>query len=254
VLTRFRRHRNAFAAAVVLAFSTMAVHAGPALTPHKARYDVGISILNGTLTAEVTEAAPGFMANSVIQPTGMARIVARGVIQESSYFLLDSEGVQPEQYRSIDTLSSENQIVSLDFNWHNHTVKGIVNDQEFNSQLEGRVHDRLSIQYELMLDLLNGGAEEEYWMLDGDELKLLEVRNIGTREIKVPFGKFEAVGIQHNKKDSSRITTLWCAKELDYLPVVIEQHRNGKLRIRAVLTNYESTTAAPLASNEQGRE
>jgi hypothetical protein len=36
---------------------------------------------------------------------------------------------------------------------------------------------------------------------------------------------------------------MWCVAELDYLPVIIEQHRKGKLRMRAVLSNY-----APLTS------
>jgi hypothetical protein len=31
-------------------------------------------------------------------------------------------------------------------------------------------------------------------------------------------------------------------EELGYLPVIIEQHRDGKLRVRAVLTSYEPAT------------
>ena len=209
------------------------------LTPHSARYDVSISVLGGTLTTDVTEAGQGFMATSVIEPTGMSRIVARGVIRESSYFLTDEEGVRPTRYRSIDTLSSDDKIINLDFDWRDQVVTGSVNDAEFHSELDGKVQDRVSLQYELMLDLLSGKASDEYSLLDGDELKLLEVRNIGTKEVEVPYGRFTAVGIQHNKKDSSRVTTLWCAEELDYLPVVIEQHRDGKLRIRAVLNRYE---------------
>jgi hypothetical protein len=223
--------------------------AGPAcadalLTPHKASYDVRISVLGGTLISEVTEAAPGYMANTVIKPTGMSRMIARGVIQESSYFLLDQEGVQPTQYRSIDTLSSADETVSLDFNWREHTVRGVVNDKPFRSDLEGRVHDRVSIQYELMLDLLNGSADEQYWMLDGDELKLLNVKNVGTRTVEVPYGTFDVVGIQHSKENSTRVTTLWCAEALGYLPVIIEQHRKGKLGVRAVLASYEPTAEA----------
>jgi hypothetical protein len=211
------------------------------LTPHTARYDVRISVLGGTLTSEVTEAPPGFMANSVIRPTGISRMVARGVIQESSYFLLDPDGVLPAQYRSVDTLSSDDQTVSLDFDWREHTVDGVVNDREFHTELDGRVHDRVSIQYELMFDLLNGGAEKQYWMLDGDELKLLNVTNVGTRTVEVPFGTFEVTGIQHSKENSTRVTTLWCAEKLGYLPVIIEQHRKGKLGVRAVLASYEPT-------------
>lgn len=209
------------------------------LTPHKAVYDVSISVLGGTLTAEVVQDGPGFMANSVIEPKGVSRILVRGVIQESSYFLTDEDGVRPAQYRSVDTLSRDDQVVRLQFDWRSQSVEGSVNDREFTADLEGRVHDRLSIQYELMLDLLEGKAEREYVMLDGDELKLLEVRTIGTREVKVPFGTFTATGIRHNRQGSSRVTTLWCAEELGYLPVVIEQHRDGKLRVRAQLTSYQ---------------
>ena len=222
-------------------------HAEIGLTPHKARYDVRISVLSGTLSSEVTAAEPGFMANTVIKPTGMSRMFARGVIQESSYFLLSPDGVQPAQYRSLDTLSSEDETVTLDFDWREHTVRGVVNDRSFHSQLDGRVHDRVSIQYELMLDLLNGAAEEQYWMLDGDELKLLNVTNVGTRTVEVPFGTFDVTGIQHSKENSSRVTTLWCAEKLGYLPVIIEQHRKGKLGVRAVLTSYEPATESVAA-------
>ena len=217
------------------------------LTPHKASYDVKISVLSGTLVSEVTHAGPGYMANTVIKPTGISSMLARGVIQESSYFLPDTDGVLPAQYRSIDTLSSDDAIVSLDFDWREQQVEGVVNDEKFESNLDGRVHDRVSIQYELMHDLQNGGAEDQYWMLDGDELKLLNVNNVGTRIVKVPYGEFEVVGIQHSKENSTRITTLWCAEELGYLPVIIEQHRKGKLGVRAVLRTYEPTSESVAA-------
>ena len=54
----------------------------------------------------------------------------------------------------------------------------------------------------------------------------------------VASGEFDVIGIQHQAEGSKRQTTLWCAKKLDYLPVVIEQHRKGKLRVRATLRRY----------------
>lgn len=222
------------------------VTAAPApvtLKPHRVEYNVEISILNGKLATVVTSVGSGFMANSVIEPVGLSKIVARGAIQESSYFLTDARGVRPEQYRSIDTLSTDDQAVTFDFNWREHTVEGMVNGEPIEFELDGRVHDRVSIQYQLMLDLLNGGASDQYFMLDGDELKRLEVKNIGSRTVKVPYGRFDVIGIQHGEKDSSRVTVLWCAKELDYLPVVIEQRRDGKVHVRATLREYESLPA-----------
>jgi hypothetical protein len=75
-------------------------------------------------------------------------------------------------------------------------------------------------------------------LFDVDKMRIANVRNIGTREIRTKAGTYEVVGIQHQKEGSSRVTTLWCAAELDYLPVVIEQHRDGKLNFRATLTSY----------------
>jgi Protein of unknown function (DUF3108) len=238
---------TAAVAATTFQLAALTAFAAGELTPHKATYDVKISVLSGTLVSEVTQTGPGYMANTVIKPTGVSRMLARGVIQESSYFLPDSDGVLPAQYRSIDTLSSDDAIVSLDFDWREQQVEGVINDEKFESELDGRVHDRVSIQYELMHDLQNGSAEDQYWMLDGDELKLLNVNNVGTRKVTVPFGEFEVVGIQHSKQNSSRITTLWCAKKLGYLPVIIEQHRKGKLGVRAVLRTYEPASESVAA-------
>src|SRR5690606_19126919 len=143
----------------------------------------------------------------------------------------------------------DDAVVSLDFDWREQHVEGVVNDKKFESALDDRVHDRVSIQYELMHDLQNGGAEDRYWMLDGDELKLLDVKNVGQRKVKVPYGEFYVVGIQHSKRSSSRVTTLWCAEELGYLPVIIEQHRKGKLGVRAVLRSYEPTSESVAAQD-----
>lgn len=214
------------------------------LTPHTAKYDVEISVLGGTLTTVMSAAGPGYMADSVIKPTGLSKLVAHGAIQESSYFVTDADGVRPRQYRSIDTLSTTDKYVSLDFDWREKRVTGTVNDEPFRADLDGPVHDRVSIQYQLMFDLLNGGASRQYLLLDGDELKQLHVKNIGTKNVKVPFGAFEAIGIQHSKENSSRVTTLWCVQELGYLPAIIEQHRDGKLQVRAVLTDYDPESSA----------
>ena len=121
-------------------------------------------------------------------------------------------------------------------------ISGTVNDEDVSIVLDGIVHDRVAIQYQLMHDLLNGGPDERYVLFDIDEFKTLVVRNVGERRVSTPAGDYTAVGIQHQAENSSRVTTLWCVEELGFLPVVIEQHRKGKLRMRAELSSY---TALP---------
>jgi len=225
--------------AVSLFFVSLSSLAEPLLTPHTAEYKIEISIVNGKLTTQFELTETGYMAESVIKATGLSRLIARGSIREQSWFSERDGRIQPGQYRSTDGLSSDHDAIDLDFNWNSHEVTGLIDGKDFKAALDGDVHDRVSLQYGLMYDLLNGGERAEYLLQDAEELKTLSISNIGTKAVKVPYGRFTAVGIQHQRVGSSRVTTLWCVEELGYLPVIIEQHRKGKLRLRAVLTKYE---------------
>ncbi len=237
----FRRHsrcRLPAASLLALLIAASAASAQTALTPHSAEYKVRISVLGGELSTELRATELGYVAQHVIRPTGMSRLLVNGHISEISEFRPAPDGLRPTRYSSEDTLSKEDANVDVSFDWDALRVTGTVNDEAIESLLDGFAHDRVSIQYELMHDLLNGGPSEQYTLFDVDRLKTVIVRNIGQKTVRVPAGEFEAVGIQHQSESSSRTVTLWCVPELDYLPVIIEQHRKGKLRVRAVLKHY----------------
>ena len=231
-----------------LSLVTTAPQAVASLTPHTAVYKVKISIASGSLTTTVAEDNDGFQVQSVIQPKGFAGLFFRGVIEENSRFSLSDDGVIPQHYWSKDELSSEPKTMDFVFDWGEQQVNGTINDEAFAFDLAGQVHDRVSIQYQLMHNLTTGQAGDGYALLDGDELKQIDVRNIGRKSIRVPYGRFDAVGIQHQAEGSKRITTLWCAEELGYLPVLIEQSRKGEVKVRAVLRDYQPAATAADAS------
>ncbi len=212
--------------------------ASEALIPHTAEYKIKISVLGGKLYTSFQLTDQGYAATSTIKATGMARLVAHGKITESSAFTDFDDGIRPAEFHSVDSLSSNGEVVDLTFDWDSREVAGQIDGEDFRADLDGIVHDRVSLQYALMHDLINGGHRDEYSLQDAEKLKLLSVSDMGSKIVKVPFGKFEAIGIQHRAGNSSRVTTLWCAKELGFLPIMIEQHRKGKLKVRAVLANY----------------
>ena len=164
---------------------------------------------------------------------------SHGAIRESSVFHVSNAGLRPERFVSSDTLSKGGQEVDLSFDWDSSSASGLIDGTDFLTEFDGIAHDRVSLQYGLMHDLLNGVEKNEYYLQDAEKFKPLSITNVGRKSVKVPFGSFEAIGIQHQAVNSSRVTTLWCVEELDYLPVIIEQHRKGKLRVRAVLTDYQ---------------
>jgi hypothetical protein len=212
------------------------------LTPYSAEYKVKISVLSGRLATALRPHADGYEAIHVIEPQGLAGVMKNGEINEHSRFAPHADGVRGTWYRSEDSLSSDETRAEVTFDWAANEISGTVNDKDVRIALDGIVHDRVAIQYQLMHDLQNGGPDERYVLFDIDEFKTLIVRNVGERRVSTPAGDYNAVGIQHQAENSSRITTLWCVKELGYLPVVIEQHRKGKLRMRAELTSYSALT------------
>ncbi len=214
------------------------VQASGGLTPHVAEYNVKMSVVSGRLRTELKATGAGYSAEHSINATGMSRLIARGEITEVSEFSDGPDGLYPLAYRSIDTLSRDKGRADIRFDWGGMQATGTVNGQDYEVTLEGLLHDRVSIQYELMHDLLDGEPSDQYRMFEIDEQKIINIRSLGTQKVEVPAGSFEAVGIQHQAEHSSRITTLWCVKELGYLPVIIEQHRKGKLRVRAKLRSY----------------
>ena len=228
--------------ALVLCCSFVEANADQELTPYVAEYKVKISVLSGKLATELRRTESGYSAVSTIRPSGIANVFMNGLIEESSWFSVSTNGVVPDRYSSVDTITKDQKAMEFRFDWQRNEVAGTIGDQNYVIPLDGRVHDRVSIQFELMLKLLNGSPADRYVMLNEEELRPILVSNIGRKRVKVPFGSFDAVGIQHRTEDSSRLTTLWCAEKLGYLPVIIEQHKNGKLRVRAVLDEY-----APLA-------
>ena len=190
------------------------------------------ALLDVLTKLEATET--GYVATHTVKPTGFAKVISRGQIREISEFSSADGGVIPSKYQSRDSLSRDKEQVDIQFDWNVGEARGTVN-------LDGLAHDRVSIQYELMHDLLNGGPDETYVMYDVDKIRTIDVRNVGKKIVKVPAGRFEAVGIEHQAVGSKRITTLWCVEELGYLPVIIEQRRLGKLKARSVLAKYLPT-------------
>ena len=220
---------------VAVAFAPLAF-AGD-LTPHRAEYKVKIAVVSGQLNTELRATDAGYVATHVVKPTGMSRMITRGRMQVSSEFTAAEGGVRPVAYHAIDTIRKDPE-AHINFDWEANEARGTVGEDDVVLQLDGLSHDAVSIQYELMHDLINDAPSASYVLFDIDKMRVANVRNVGTKSVKTKAGRFDVVGIEHQKEGSSRKTTMWCAPELDYLPVIIEQHRKGKLNFRASLTSY----------------
>lgn len=223
---------------IVLAPAVCGAETDAYLVPHAAEYDVRIGLLRGTMSSQLDFIDGSYQSISIVNATGIARLIARGsIIEESTFKIVDGQ-LRPYRYTGSDHISSAGQDVSMSFDWTNSVIELRIDDQDIELELVPGAIDRASLQYALMNDLASGRVRDRYTIQDADETKVLNVRAAGKKTVKTPFAELTVVGVSHQAAGSSRLTTLWCAPALGYLPVVIEQYRDGKLKGQVLLSAY----------------
>lgn len=216
------------------------------IEPYTAHYQIKIGILKGTLVTTLVENDSGFNATSVIRAkSGLGRF-AEKTITEHAEFMIENRQIRPMRYSSADELSSRPKKLSFLFDRDAGVVSGTVNDVHYEYPLDDDLYDRVTILYRVIGDIRSGLNATEYRLMDGRKTKELTVAHLPSTLVTTPYGKFEVVGIEHDDTRRERRTVVWCAAELDYLPVVIEQYRKGKLLARALLVNL----GKPAAEND----
>jgi hypothetical protein len=74
-----------------------------------------------------------------------------------------------------------------------------------------------------MQDLASGVRETRYAVADGGKVKTYLLRVIGHERIETVLGDLDTVVVERRREGHGRVTLVWCAPTLRYLPVRVEQ-------------------------------
>ena len=167
-----------------------------------------------------------FQSKSVA--AGMLSVLFTDNIDESSVWTLGDGRPRPlkYQYHHTGRKQGERHAV-LDFDWSKGVVTNRINNDPWTMKVPTGAQDKLLYQYTLMRDLKAGRAVLSYDVADGGELKNFRFERLGTETVVTPLGRLRALKLQ--RTHGSRRDVIWCAASLDYLPVRIEQHKDGKV-------------------------
>ena len=66
-----------------------------------------------------------------------------------------------------------------------------------------------------------------------------EFEIIGEERVYTSLGSYKTIKIHHRRYHKNKNITLWCAPELNYLPVKIIQEEIGKPTFESVLLSYQ---------------
>lgn len=231
---------------LVLLWGAPAVAAGQ-VTPFTARYDFSHnSFLLAKMERTLRKEGETYVFESKSETAGILSAFLDDRIRESSEWILFDGKPRPLSYQYHHTGREDERHVELDFDWGKGVVTNTVNKDPWQMEVPEGTQDKLLYQYTLMRDLQDGKKDLEYEVADGGHLKTYEFRHLGEENMETPLGELTAVKLQ--RTHGSRRTVIWCAAALDYLPVRIEQHKDGKT-LRMVIRGVEG-----ISLNRTGNE
>ncbi|MBU2966304.1 DUF3108 domain-containing protein [Amphritea sp. 2_MG-2023] len=189
---------------------------------YKAQWDIGISF-GGDAISELTR--NGDRWKHTLNATAL---IAK--VDEFTEFTLQDQNVLPQHYEYHRKVIGNNKNAVLQFNWSTGTVLNDIAKKPWTMNIPAGTQDKLSYQMQMRLDLAAGKKELSYQVADGGKIKTYPFIIVGMETVSTGIGSFEAVKIQRDRgPDSNRETFLWCAPELGYMVVKLQQvEKSGK--------------------------
>jgi len=160
---------------------------------------------------------------------GIFRLAFPDAISQISEFSIVGGAVRPQRYHADDGARDSGKSVDLTFDWQTARVTGIAEKQPVDIALEPGTQDSLSVQIALMRELAAGRTPLSFWLIDNDQIKEYRYVREGDVTLDTPLGKLDAVIYRSEHTGSDRVTRLWLAPALGYLPVRAERSRAGKI-------------------------
>lgn len=159
---------------------------------------------------------------------GIFRLVFPGEIRQSSLLKIDQGAVRPLRFEADDGTDNTKRDIRLDFDWSRARASGTAEQKSVDVALPSGTQDAMSVQLALMLALQRGERPENFTLLDKSELKTYLYREVGRESLTTAQGTFDTVIWSSQRAGSSRITRVWYAAELGYLPLKAQRLREGR--------------------------
>ncbi|NKB36771.1 MAG: DUF3108 domain-containing protein [Gammaproteobacteria bacterium] len=167
---------------------------------------------------------------SETRTTGFISLFRKDHIIETSRWRFDDKKLTPIDYYYDHSGGKKSRKVKIAFDWQSNKITNSIDGSSWKMPTSPNVMDKLLYQLAIMYDLEAGKEELLYTVADGGKTKVYNFEILGDETIDTPIGKFETVKLERHKPNSRRKSTLWCAKNLGYLPIKVENiEKDGKV-------------------------
>lgn len=174
---------------------------------------------------------------STTRATGLFKLTMPDPIVERSRLAQKEGRIMPMEY----SYGGEHSVAEqhMTFDWERGVVAARVDGEEFELPLESGVLDPGSLRVVIMQELRSMKGAARYVLIDEGSFKTYEYSSAGEATIDTQLGPLRTQVVVQQREGSSRRLLLWLAPELSFLPVRMEQQRNGETRMSIVLESVD---------------
>jgi hypothetical protein len=228
------RYWSGLFATLALAVVTPGTWAGEAdagLQPYRARYQVSFrglsggqiesSLSRGSVTGQ-------WLYETRAYPSMLARVAVSPQAREHGVMQVTAAGVRPLTFDFNDGSEGAQKDVRFAFDWTAGRVRGEAQGAPFDLAVKPGTQDTASVQAAMIMDLLAGRQPQGFTILTGSKLRDYRYWPEGKATIVTPYGQFETVIWANQRSGSTRLTKVWHAPALGYVPIQAVQYRKGQ--------------------------
>ena len=161
---------------------------------------------------------------------GLFRLVFPDDIEQYSELRLGAQGITPLRYVADDGSEDTARDITLNFDWDQRKVFGIAEDEPVQINLGPEdPQDPMSVQLALMWSLQAGHTPDHFWLADKRQLKRYLYRAEGRETLTVAGESLQTVIWSSHREGSDRVTRVWYAKDLGWIPLRAERVRGERV-------------------------
>lgn len=166
-----------------------------------------------------------------------------GKIKETSTFQIRDHMIESQHYSYWRNVMLKNITIDTDFDWK--TRQAITTGNKTGKiGLKGGEYDSVGYQLQLRCDLMNGVSPMVYPVVERNDIDKHEFQIIGEEVLETSLGKLNTVVVKRVRNNSNRVTTLWFAKDMDYLMVkLLQEERKDTQAYLLYLDTYTKSSA-----------
>ncbi len=221
--------------------------AAQSLQPFSVVYELSRSVAKAEVAQSLRRGAAEneFVYDSRAQAKGFIALMFPQTPTQASRFLLTEQGIRPLEFTLEDGTNKNEHDASIEFDWAASRARTTYGEKSVDFEIEAGTLDPLTVYVAVMRDLGNGVDAPSYTVVERGRLRSYAFHKQDEERIETQAGVFGTVRYRLDRSRSKHVTVSWFAPSLGFLPVRMEQWRNGKLKTTMELVSVDGLGTTP---------